>query len=255
MKSIAIVTGASGGLGKEFVKLLIKYNDISQIWLIARNKEKLFSLKNKYGNKVRIFSIDLTDLCALQNLKEELDENIRIKYLINNAGFAKFCSFDELSINETLNMIDLNIKAVVSLGLLCVPFMEKGGHIINIASQAAFQPLPYMNVYSATKAFIRNYTRALNVELKDFGVNAIAVCPGWMKTGLYERGRICARKAPSNFCHMIMPDVVAKKALDDAKNNRDISVYGLYVKTAHFFSKILPQKIMMKIWLFQQKIK
>ena len=107
-----------------------------------------------------------------------------VKYLINNAGFAKFCSYDDISVEESLNLIDLNIGAVVALGLVCIPHMENGSHIINIASQASFFPLPYQNIYSSTKAFVRNYTRALNVELKEKGIRATAVCPGWMKTGL-----------------------------------------------------------------------
>lgn len=72
---------------------------------------------------------------------------------------------------------------------------EKGSHILNIASQASFQPLPYQNIYSSTKAFVRNYTRALNVELREKGITATAVCPGWMKTGLYDRGIIDAKKS------------------------------------------------------------
>ena len=91
-------------------------------------------------------------------------------------------------------MINLNISAVVALGLYCIPYMKPGSHIINIASQASFQPLPYQNIYSSTKAFVRNYTRALNVELKDRRITATAVCPGWIDTGLYERGLIGAKK-------------------------------------------------------------
>ncbi|MDO4501309.1 MAG: SDR family NAD(P)-dependent oxidoreductase, partial [Erysipelotrichaceae bacterium] len=166
---------------------------------------------------------------------------------------AKFCSYDDLSVDESINMIDLNISGVVAMGLVCIPHMEKGSHIINIASQASFQPLPYQNIYSSTKAFVRNYTRALNVELKDKGVTAIAVCPGWMKTGLFDRGLIGAKKATKNFIGMVTPDVVAKKALSDADKGKDMSVYGLYVKMCHLMAKFLPQKIMMKIWLMQQK--
>ena len=133
--------------------------------------------------------------------------------------------------------------------------MERGSHIINIASQASFFPLPYQNIYSSTKAFVRNYTRALNVELKEKGISATAVCPGWMKTGLFDRGLIGAQKGTNNFSGMVTPDVVAKKALLDAEKGKDISVYGLYVKSTHFLSKITPQRLMMKIWLNQQGIK
>ena len=168
------------------------------------------------------------DLSSLENIKTFGEnpslKNCNIRYLINNAGFAKFCSYDDISIDESINMIDLNISGVVAMGLVCIPHMKKGSHILNIASQASFQPLPYQNIYSSTKAFVRNYTRALNVELREKGITATAVCPGWMKTGLYDRGIIDAKKATTNFTNMVTPDVVAKKALADAEHGKDMSV-------------------------------
>ena len=252
-KSIAIVTGANGGLGKEFVKLLLKEEGISEIWAIARNKEKLNQLLNEFGDKIRTFSMDLSNRASFAEIEKELNANdAAVKYLVNNAGFAKFCSYDDIGIDESLNMIDLNIGAVVAAGLTCIPYMEKNSHIINIASQASFFPLPYQNIYSSTKAFVRNYTRALNIELKDKGISATAVCPGWMKTGLFDRGLIGAEKGTNNFSGKVTPDVVAAKALKDAKKGKDISVYGLYVKSTHLLSKLIPQRMMMKIWLSQQ---
>lgn len=255
-KQIVIVTGANGGLGKEFVKLLVKQGDVSEIWAIARNREKLNQLKEEFGSKIRTFSMDLSNRESFSTLEAYLkEEEISVKYLVNNAGFAKFCSYDDISIGESLNMIDLNINAVVALGLLCIPYMEKGSHIINIASQASFFPLPYQNIYSSTKAFVRNYTRALNVELQARGIHAIAVCPGWMETGLFDRGVIGAAKGTNNFSGKVTPDVVAAKALRDTKKGKDISVYGWYVKSTHLMSKLIPQKMMMKIWLLQQGIR
>lgn len=255
-KSIAIVTGANGGLGKEFVKLLLNENSIHEIWAVARNEEKLKELSDTFGSKIRTFSMDLSDKACFPQIKNELKScNVTVRYLVNNAGFAKFCSYDDITLEESLNMIDLNISALVALGLMCIPYMEKGGHIINIASQASFFPLPYQNIYSSTKAFVRNYTRALNVELKEKGIHATAVCPGWMDTGLFARGVIDARKGTNNFSGMVSPLVVAAKAVKDAKNGKDMSVYGFYVKLTHLLSKLMPQKMMMKLWLSQQKIK
>lgn len=255
-KQIAIITGANGGLGKEFVKLISDENKVSEIWAVARNQEKLNALSVEFGEKIRAFSLDLSDRSSVEKLNDELkSEDVEIKYLVNNAGFAKFCSYDDIGVEESLNMIDLNISAVVALGLICIPYMKEGSRIINIASQASFFPLPYQNIYSSTKAFVRNYTRALNVELKEKGITATAVCPGWMDTGLFDRGVIGAKKGTSNFSGKVSPDVVAKKAFRDAKKGKDISVYGLYVKSTHLMSKLFPQKMMMKIWLLQQKIK
>ena len=253
-KKIAIVTGASSGLGREFVKLMLAKKSLDEIWIMVRSADKLQQMKKKYGEKIVPYPMDLSRMDNLKKFASHLEQqDCIIKYLVNNAGYAKFCSYDDLSIDETTNMIDLNISAVVAMGLVCIPYMKPGSHIINIASQASFQPLPYQNVYSSTKAFVRNYTRALNVELKGTGITATAVCPGWIKTDLYERALIGAKKATKNFVNMVNPDVVAKKALADADHGKDMSVYSAYVKMCHVIAKLLPQKTMMKIWLLQQK--
>lgn len=256
MKNAAIVTGASSGLGKEFVKLLTDDKSFDNIYIIARSKDKLDKLRQDYGDKIIPYVTDLSDINNIKTFGKYLEkEDINIKLLINNAGFAKFCSYDDISIDESLNMINLNVSGVVAMGLVCIPFMNKGSHIINIASQAAFQPVPYQNIYSATKSFVKNYSRALNIELKEKGITVTAVCPGWIKTNLYDRGCINAKKATTNFVNMVTPDVVAKKALKDAYNNKDISIYGFFVNVCGFLSKILPEKLVMKIWLLQQGIK
>lgn len=258
-KKIAIVTGATGGLGREFVRLLLKEKEIDEIWALARNEKKLSRLKEKFGRKIKIYSIDLSSIrqikCFEEELKQEAErQKLEISYLINNAGFAKFCAYGDLTIEESLNMLHVNMDAVVAMGLICIPYMKKGSHLINIASQASFQPLPYQNIYSSTKSFVRNYSRALNVELKEKGVCVTAVCPGWIKTDLYKRAEIGAKKATTRYVGMVTPDKVAKKALKDAKKGRDISVYSLFTKISHLAAKILPQRMMMKIWLKQQHL-
>ena len=254
-KNIAIVTGASGGFGKEFVKLLVQDNSIDEIFALSRSEEKLEALKNELGEKIKPYIIDLSIPEKIKEFGRYLEtQNATIKVLINNAGYAKFCSYDDISIEDSLNMIDLNISGVVAMGLTCIPFMDKGSHILNIASQAGFQPVPYLNIYSATKSFVKNYSQALNVELKDKGISVTAVCPGWMKTNLYERGFVGAKKAPKRCMGMVSPEKVAKKALKDAYNNKNISIYGLHVKLCTLIAKLLPAKVIMKCWLLQQGI-
>jgi len=254
MKNIAIVTGASSGLGREFVKLLLKEKELDQIWAVARRKQKLDQLVEKYGDKVKTYTIDLSDQDAILEFGELIKKKKpNIRYLINNAGYAKFCSYDGLSVMGTINMIDVNCSAPVALTLLALPYMRRGSHILNISSQASFQPLPYQNVYSSTKVFLRNYTRALHVELKGKDISATAVCPGWMRTALYQRAKVGAKKTVNNFLGMVTPDKVARKALCDAKRNRDMSVYGIYTKSCHVAAKVLPQKTVMKIWMMQQR--
>ena len=255
-KNIAIITGASSGLGKEFTRLLAKDESLDEIYVLARNEEKLNELKSELGEKIKPYIIDLSVTDRIKEFGSFIEkENINVKVLINNAGYAKFCSYDDISADESLNMINLNVCAVVLMGLVCIPFMSSGSHIINIASQASFQPVPYMNIYGATKSFVKNYSRALNIELKEKGITVTAVCPGWIKTNLFERGCINAKKAPDNFNFMATPEAVAKKALNDAYKGKDISVYGIYPNLCHFMAKILPEKIIMKIWLIMQHIK
>ncbi len=254
IKNIAIVTGGNGGLGSTFVKLLNEYSDIQQIWVIARNEASLNKLKEELGNKIIPVSLDLTNKDSFSEIKRILQkEKVNVKYLINNAGYGKFGNYEEISEEQSINMINLNSIAVVQMVLLTLPFMEEESKIINIASQASFQPLPYFNLYAATKAFVRSYSRALNVELKTKKISVTAVCPGWIETPLLD-------KIKNNDTHQykfkpaVSADKVAKKALKDANKNKDISVFSFYVKLNHVATKLLPQKLIMKIWMRQQKL-
>lgn len=255
-KNIAIVTGASNGFGKEFVKLLVEDKTLDEIYVLARSEDKLNNLKSEFGDRIIPYIVDLSEVENIKKFAKLLEsKNPNIKILINNAGFAKFCSYNDISIDESLNMINLNISAVVAMGLVCIPFMEKGSHILNIASQASFQPVPYQNIYSSTKSFVNNYSQALNVELKEKGITVTSVCPGWMRTGLYDRGCVKAEKCTKRFVFMAEPDVVAKKALKDAYDGKEISVYGLFVNFCRILSKHLPESLIMKLWLLLQGIK
>ena len=252
-KKIAVVTGASSGLGREFVKLLSEKTSIEEIWVLARTRSKLEALAAEFPKEIRVFAMDLSDSAEILRFAAVLEEEKpEILYLINNAGFAKFCSYQDLSIQESLNMVNLNCNGVLAMGLVCIPYMIQGSHILNIASQASFQPLPYMNIYSASKAFVRNYSRALHVELQSAGISVTAVCPGWMRTAFFDRAMIGAKKGISKFYGMVTPAVVAAKALRDAEKGKDISVYGVYVKLCHLVAKLLPQRAMMDLWLMQQ---
>lgn len=254
-KKIAIVTGASSGIGKEFASLLLK-EDLDELWALGRSEERLKEVKEADKDRVRIFLMDLTQRKNLDIIEALIvSEDVDVRWLVNCAGFAKFCDYGGIDRYTSVNMIDLNIGALVSMGLICLPFMGQGAHIINMASMAAFQPLPYQNIYSATKAFVRNYTRALSAELKHKGVSATAVCPGWMQTRLIERAIVKGEKGTRVFPHIVYPDVVAKKALKDAKKSKDISVYGAYTKMSRVVAKFLPQKCMMGIWLRQQRLR
>lgn len=250
MKKIVILTGATGGLGKEFVKQIVN-EDIDEVWAIARNQEKLDQLRVEYGEKVVPISIDLSELEGIRKVEELLKMHTpHVEYLINNAGLAKMAKYDEFSIEEIDTTINLNCKAPVMLSKLCIPYMGKGSKILNISSASAFQPNPYINLYAASKAFERNYSRALNVELEGTGIISVAVCPSWTDTDLLLK-EINGKKV--KFPGLVTADRVVKQAIRDAKKGRDMSVCSLYVKCQHVNVKLLPQKWVMKLWMSSLK--
>lgn len=250
MKNIAIITGATGGIGQIFVRELNK-ESLDEIWVIGRSQERLLKLKKQFGEKIIPICKDLTLTNDIKSISELLNEQKpSIKWLINNAGTAKMALSTEFSFSEISQTIDLNCKAPVILTNLCFPFMEKGAKILNVSSAASFQPVPYINLYAATKAFERNYSRALNAELRSLGITVTAVCPSWVDTDMLLK-EVNGKKV--HFSGIVSPERVAKKALNDAKKGKDMSVCSLYVKCQHLNVKLLPQKLTMKIWLHSIK--
>lgn len=246
LKKIAVLTGATGGLGYAFIKELIK-QPLDEIWAIGRNKERLETLVNEFGNVIVPVRKDLTnneDLASIKNLLEE--QKPQIEFLINNAGLAQMKASKDFSVSEIEKTIDLNCKVPVLLINYCLPYMTSGSKILNICSASAFQPVPYINLYASTKAFERSYSRALNMELKPLGITVTAVCPGWIDTDMLTK-EINGKKV--KFPGMVSPERVAKKSMRDAKKGKDMSVCSLYVKCQHMNVKLLPQKSTMKIWM------
>lgn len=245
MKKIAIITGATGGLGRSFTKQLIECVD--EVWAIGRSIEKLNKLEEEFGEKIRSFSIDLSDITNLNCLREELNNGkYKVQYLVNNAGTGRMAVSTDFSDQEIQSHINTHNTSVAVLCNICIPFMEKGSHIINVASQSAFQPVAYINLYAACKAFCYSYSRALNMELKDQGIIVTVACPGWIKTELLQT-EMNGKKV--TFPHLAEPDDVVKQTLKDARKGKDMSVYSGYVRRMQFFSKFYPHKMIMKIWV------
>ena len=245
MKKIAIVTGASGGMGQIFVHELMK-EMLDEIWIIGRNEERLLALKEKLGERIVPIRKDLTKDADIMSVSDLLKaKEISVLWLINNAGIARMAPSAEFSVFEIQQTITLNCTAPAELINICIPFMKKGAKILNISSASSFQPVPYLNLYAATKAFERSYSRALNAEMKSSGITVTAVCPGWVDTEMLSK-EINGKKV--HFTGMVDPEKVVKKALKDAKKGRDMSVCSLYVKCQHLNVKLMPQKLTMKIW-------
>lgn len=245
-KRIAIITGATGGIGREFTRLLVE-EDIDEVWTVARNEKKLQELKKLYGEKVIPLAKDLTHTEEICEIEEKIKgESAEVLYLVNNAGMAKMGSYQEFSIQELENTIDLNCKAPVILSNLCIPYMKKGSHILNISSASAFQPNPYINLYAASKAFERSYSRALNVEVENLGIIVTAVCPSWVDTEMLIKER---NEKKVKFPGIVTAEAVAKQAMKDAKKGKDMSICSFYVKCQHVNVKLMPQKLTMKLWM------
>ena len=188
MSKTALITGASGGIGAEFAKILAENKD--NLILVARSKNKLDELKKELEDKhnISVFTIgkDLSHPGAAKEVYDELKEKgVSIDYLINNAGFGDFGFFAESDWNKQEQMINLNVTALAHFTRLFLPDMIRrgGGKILNVASTASFQPGPTMSVYFATKAFVLSFSEAVNNEVREHGITVTALCPGATQSG------------------------------------------------------------------------
>lgn len=258
MKRIAIVTGASSGIGKEFfLSLNERKEGLNEIWVIARSEDKLNELQAFTDVPVRAFALDLSKLESFNVLNAALRaESLTVKYLICASGFGRFTAVldDE---RETLeNMIDLNCRAIVSTAHLVAPYMETGGFMMFIASVAAFQPIPYIATYGATKAFVLSFGRAFNRELlKSRGARCMCVCPFWTKTDFFKRAVEKDTPIVKKYVAMYEPKQIVAQAWKDAKKKKEFSMYGFKAKAQTLLTKLLPHKWVMSVWLRQQKLK
>lgn len=252
---IAVITGASSGMGREFVLQLANEKKFDEIWVIARRLDKLEELKNEVSLTIVPVALDLTLPSSFEQYKKLLlEKKPDISLLVNCSGFGKFGSYEAIPLSESMNMIDLNCKALVAMTELTLPYMSEGAKIIELDSLSAFQPVPYLNTYAATKAFVLSYSRALNKELKPRKIRVMAVCPGWVKTAFFERAEATSSDAVTYFNILYEAKDIVKTAIKDLyKTNKDVSVHGFPIKFQVFLVKVLPHSLVMKIWLKQQK--
>ena len=254
--NIAIVTGASSGMGREFVLQLNQYVQVDEIWVIARRLEALESLKQEVSVPVRPIGLDLGDAASFPTLETMLnDAKPNIKLLVNAAGFGKFGSHFRICAEDEAKMIDLNCKALVLMTRLCLPYMERGSHILQLDSLSAFQPVPYITTYAATKAFVLSYSRAMNRELKPKGIRMMAMNPGWVKTEFFNHAQQTNDGCEVQYFNRLYEakDCVATGLKDLYRTKKDYSVHGLPIKIQVMGVKIMPHWLVMSIWQNQQK--
>ena len=254
--NIAIVTGASSGMGKEFVLQLSNYVQVDEIWAVARRKENLEALQTQVSVPVRPVCLDLLKEESFADMEQLLaSEKPNVKLLVNAAGFGKFGPYHKVSITDDCRMIDLNCKALLVMTRLVLPYMETGSHILQLDSLSAFQPVPYITTYGATKAFVLSYCRAMNRELKPRGIRMMAMNPGWVKTEFFSHAfQTNGDGEVKNFNYVYEAAECVTTGLKDLYHSKkDYSIHGLPVKLQVLGVKLLPHSMVMNTWLNQQK--
>ena len=253
--NIAIVTGASSGMGREFVLQLSEYVKVDEIWVVARRLDALESLKEEVSIPVRPIALDLCEAESFDTIAKLLEtENPSIKLLVNAAGFGKFGAYHKVSLTDESRMIDLNCKALVLMTRLCIPYMEKDSHILELDSLSAFQPVPYITTYGATKSFVFSYSRAMNAELQGTGIRMMAMNPGWVKTEFFQHACRTNSGQVQYFDRLYEAEDVVRTGLKDLyKTRKEYSVHGFPTRMQVRLVKLLPHNIVMKIWMNQQK--
>ncbi|WP_407427096.1 SDR family NAD(P)-dependent oxidoreductase [Treponema sp.] len=248
MRNITIITGASSGIGAEFAKQISKNTESSELWLIARSKDKLEDVKNEIENEkaqniseIKIIPMNLSGKEGVNLFKtflatEKISGGFEINMLVNNAGFGTYGEFAETPLDKELSMIDLNCTALTGLCGAVIPFMKKGSVIINVSSLAAFLPLGNFAVYAATKSYVLSFSVALAAELKNKGIKVCTLCPGSVSTDFANIASNGARKEVLNGKN---PVAIVAHCLNKAKKGKRIILWSLKWKFTAFMSRFI----------------
>ena len=251
MKRIAIITGASSGIGEEFARQVCAKYDFDEIWIVARREDKLTALaENLNASKnfkvVRPVVIDLAGKEGVGRLKSfieaeneklgKIESGIEIGLLINNAGFGTYGPFAETSINTQMDMIELNCTTVTGICGITLPYLKAGSVVINTASLAAFLPLGNFAVYGATKSFVLSFSIALAAELRDKGIKVCALCPGSVST---EFANVASNGARKEVKGGYPPQKVVAQCLRRAFKGKTLALYRPKWRITAFMSRFV----------------
>ncbi len=250
--NIAVITGASSGMGREFVKAVDRSYELDEIWVIARRKERLEALASECRTKLRPLAWDLSDPERFSAYRALLEaEQPEIKLLINDAGYGVFGTFENEDTENQLGIVDLNVRALTAMCSLSLPYLKEGGAIVNLGSNSSWQPVPYMTVYAASKAYVLSFSRALGRELKGRGVHVMCVCPGWIKTEFFNRA--VHDDTITYYDRWYTAEQVVEQAMKDLKKKKPVSILGAPVRRQVRLVKLLPVDLVMNTWCRQQK--
>jgi short-subunit dehydrogenase len=236
--TVALVTGASAGLGEEFARQLAARGD--NLVLVARDRARLEALAKELPVDAEVLAADLTDdaqLAAVEARAREVD------LLVNNAGFGTFGKYYELDVDNEIREVQLNVLALMRLTHAAAAAMAArgSGAILNVASLAGFQPGPLNATYSATKAFVLSFSEAVHEEMKGTGVSVSVLCPGFTHTEFQERANAPASEVPG-FMWQNPPEVV-KAGLDGSAKNRAVIVPGALNRVLGTLSGMTPHAV------------
>ena len=245
MKYIAIVTGASSGIGREFALALDQsLASVDEIWLVARRKDRLEELSSKLVHNGKVICGDLGNKNTVNRIAAMLKaEKVAVRFLVNAAGFGILGDFTKGDRKEECGMCDINVRALTDMCHVCLPYMRRSSRIINIASSAAFVPQPSFAVYAATKSYVLSFSRSLNEELRERGIYVTAVCPGPVKTEFFDVAeKMGSRTLSLKKFAMTTPEIVVKTALKDSFNKKMISIPTTMMKLFYLMTKFVPHR-------------
>ena len=250
---IAVITGASAGIGREFVYAVDRQYKLDEIWVIARRKERLEELSERCKTPLRAVCLDLSELGSVDEYAAMLDaEKPEISILVNAAGCGVFGPFAENDLKKQLSSAQLNSLALTAMCHVSIPYMPSGSAIVNMGSNSAWQPVPYQTVYGASKSYVLSFSRALGRELRSAGIHVMCVCPGWIKT---EFQHVAEHDKYIRYVdRWYGPDEVAAQAMKDLAKKKTVSILGHPVRRQVRLVKFLPVNLVMDIWCRQQGI-
>ena len=243
-------------MGAGFARTAAQQVQFDELWVIARRADRLEKLRQELpGQTVVPIPMDLSNASNLSSFSNRLKEaKASVVLLINAAGFGKFQAVEDVAQDVADQMLELNCRALMDLCYICLPYMQRGARILNIASVAAFQPVPYIAEYAATKAFVLSFSRSLWKELHPKGITVTALCPYWTRTEFFDIANTATEKdRVTYFNAMYRPEELVERGWRDLMRGRDISTYGFIARAQIVLVKLLPHRLVMHIWCKQQK--
>lgn len=251
-KKIAVITGASSGIGMEFAfQIDCLFTKLDEIWLIARREERLIELSKLLETKTKILPMDVSKREDMEHFYKLLkDSKPQIRMLVNCAGYGFMGKVEDIPIEKQLGMIDVNVRALTDMTYACIPYLTKNARIIQLASAAAFLPQKNFAVYAAGKSYVLSFSRALAEELKPKKIYVTAVCPGPVDTPFFEQASGYGNSLMLKEKTMITADKVVKKALRDSYNKKQVCVPSTLMQAFMVVTKIIPHKFIFFVMRF-----